>query len=755
MAPQVPEQRRRHSRFTGCLSSAFASVFAATLSIVPLRADLAGPLLSSVSFTPTEAACLQLCAATASCVAYSFDALGVNAPFLFTIAGQTTTGSYSKATGQNDRYIIVQNLPINSITLSGTLGATSCALLSGVTGVTWSLERFASTLSPSTPLPYALSMCRPSALAAGGPTMGSFSVMQSVAVNGSLLSSSFVSSLAQCQTGCSSVGAIAFQFSRPLLGASATATISGQQLTGGYYRSTNGAGDLVCCGIDTTGIPVSSVSVTATVTMGTCQCLSSISALTASSSSVSGVNNQQLAALFPATLPPCAASTTIPGPSSISLSGQFTLVSGFDVTGPAPLLSFVPTSAACLQLCQANSSCVGFSFYSAGLATPVTLTVAGQTSGYVRFQAQNSAGDRDGDRWVPVNGAGVSSTSVSTTLGTAFCAQFPSVSSLVPSSAFVGGILTSLFAALTTCPPGSYYASGSCTSCPIGVYTTGSQAGSTSVSSCTICAPGYYGAVVLSGTVSASGCAACPAGFYAAAGAQACTACPTGVTTLLSRSTSVAACTLCAIGFYGSVTSSGTLNAAGCAACPAGYSTGTQVGSTDIAACTSCAAGYLGSAAGGCTPCPAGTWGYSGMPACVPCSPGTYSLIGAAVCSLCPAGTFGDHAGLSTAACSGACATCSAGSTVPSSSPFSCNANDARAVPSNLGLQIWPAANPSNPQATDLLVAPIAVCQRMASSSACAAAASILGADGVVRYVVGTAASFNVEPAESLTCTTS
>jgi hypothetical protein len=54
-----------------------------------------------------------------------------------------------------------------------------------------------------------------------------------------------------------------------------------------------------------------------------------------------------------------------------------------------------------------------------------------------------------------------------------------------------------------------------------------------------------------------------------------------------------------------------------------------------------------------------------------------------------------------------------------------------------------------------LLVAPIAVCQRMASSSACAAAASILGADGVVRYVVGTAASFNVEPAESLTCTTS
>jgi hypothetical protein len=73
-------------------------------------------------------------------------------------------------------------------------------------------------------------------------------------------------------------------------------------------------------------------------------------------------------------------------------------------------------------------------------------------------------------------------------------------------------------------------------------------------------------------------------------------------------------------------------------------------------------------------------------------------------------------------------------------------------VPAALGLQIWPAANPANARGVDLLVAPLALCQQMTSSAACNAAASVVGADGTTRFVVGTAAAFNVEPAESLTC---
>lgn len=63
------------------------------------------------------------------------------------------------------------------------------------------------------------------------------------------------------------------------------------------------------------------------------------------------------------------------------------------------------------------------------------------------------------------------------------------------------------------CPPGSYGTS-TCTPCPTGISTTGSSAGSTSVSACTICAPGYYGTVMNPGTVTASGCSPCPTGIY-------------------------------------------------------------------------------------------------------------------------------------------------------------------------------------------------------------------------------------------------
>ena len=156
-------------------------------------------------------------------------------------------------------------------------------------------------------------------------------------------------------------------------------------------------------------------------------------------------------------------------------------------------------------------------------------------------------------------------------------------------------------------------------------------------------------------------------------------------------------------------------------------------------ASTSCSAGYF----------------LSGS-LCAPCYPGTFALAGAAVCSLCPAGTWGGHAGLATAACSGACAGCAAGTAFPppSASPaaLSCVAADARAVPAALGLQLWPAMHPQNPQRADLVVAPLATCQQMTSAAACAAAASVAGADGVTRYVVGTAAAFNMEADETLTC---
>lgn len=148
-----------------------------------------------------------------------------------------------------------------------------------------------------------------------------------------------------------------------------------------------------------------------------------------------------------------------------------------------------------------------------------------------------------------------------------------------------------------------------------------------------------------------------------------------------------------------------------------------------------CAAGYFLSV-GGCTPCP----------------PGTYSLAFSAVCSLCPEGTYGSRAGLTTSDCSGVCVSCPAGSTVKETTSLSCISTDTRAVPSTLGLQFWPAAHPLNTQKIDLIVAPLAQCQLLTSSTACATAATIVGIDSVMRYVVGTATEYNMEAAETLTC---
>ena len=93
--------------------------------------------------------------------------------------------------------------------------------------------------------------------------------------------------------------------------------------------------------------------------------------------------------------------------------------------------------------------------------------------------------------------------------------------------------------------------------------------------------------------------------------------------------------------------------------------------------------------------CQAGTFSYNGMTPCSPCPPGTYSeAVGSQACILCPAGTFGDHAGLSSAACSGACATCTAGSTTAVT--YACNSKSARSIPTSVGLQLLAAAHPHN-----------------------------------------------------------
>ena len=151
------------------------------------------------------------------------------------------------------------------------------------------------------------------------------------------------------------------------------------------------------------------------------------------------------------------------------------------------------------------------------------------------------------------------------------------------------------------------------------------------------------------------------------------------------------------------------------------------------------------------TLCAAGTFRLGGL--CAPCYPGTFSLAGASVCTLCPAGTFGNAAGLASAACSGQCDTCSAGTVyaAPSTS-FSCVSSGTRSAPTSLSLLLWPAAHPQNPQHVDLIIAPLAVCISLTSAVTCAAAASIMGADGVVRYAVGTAGALHLEAAEPVSC---
>jgi hypothetical protein len=72
-------------------------------------------------------------------------------------------------------------------------------------------------------------------------------------------------------------------------------------------------------------------------------------------------------------------------------------------------------------------------------------------------------------------------------------------------------------------------------------------------------------------------------------------------------------------------------------------------------------------------------------------------------------------------------------------------------VPASLNLALWPAAG--NPQGVDLVVAPLATCQqlRATSSPSCDDALSTT-VSGVAMFSVGTLASFNLEAAETVSC---
>jgi len=160
-----------------------------------------------------------------------------------------------------------------------------------------------------------------------------------------------------------------------------------------------------------------------------------------------------------------------------------------------------------------------------------------------------------------------------------------------------------------------------------------------------------------------------------------------------------------------------------------------------------------------CISCTAGSWAPQGTTSCSLCPPGTYSLAGASSCLKCQAGYFGNVAGLTSPTCSGTCssvAACPAGTAFPppqssSSSSLVCASGGARALPTNLGLRLWPAAHPQNVRRVDLIVAPDAtVCREL--NLACSDQPSVSFGDGINRYIVGTASELNMEAAEDLSC---
>jgi hypothetical protein len=152
-------------------------------------------------------------------------------------------------------------------------------------------------------------------------------------------------------------------------------------------------------------------------------------------------------------------------------------------------------------------------------------------------------------------------------------------------------------------------------------------------------------------------------------------------------------------------------------------------------------------------PCTPGYYSFSGFEPCVPCGAGTFSSTKSArTCALCPAGRYGGTAGLSSPDCTGPCPGCPPGSAnPPTTSSLSCASGGARALPSNLGMRLWPGAHPENIYRVDQIVAPEETCKIVLSLQSCSGRSSVV-MDGITRYVIGTAAELHMEAGEELVC---
>ena len=149
-------------------------------------------------------------------------------------------------------------------------------------------------------------------------------------------------------------------------------------------------------------------------------------------------------------------------------------------------------------------------------------------------------------------------------------------------------------------------------------------------SACQACPGGTYG------FGNASACTLCSAGTYSAGGVSSCTPCPANTGSVAGASTFTPN-----TGYYvnggGSVV---TCTPASCSAvAPVTYSQCTTPSGTAVC-CGNGTYWVPSSSSSGCTPCPAGTYGFGNSTVCTPCSSGSFSAsAGSSICSLCTGGS--------------------------------------------------------------------------------------------------------------------
>jgi hypothetical protein len=488
-------------------------------------------------------------------------------------------------------------------------------------------------------------------------------------------------------------------------------TCSGLCPAGKY--STSGSSSCIDCSAGLTS-PIGSISSNACVTPS-----SSCNAgqyLSGSACVVCPAGSYQSSSSFTGsscTSCPVGISTTSSATGSISISSCTICAPGYAGTVQCP--PFYANSATCsgtsnaagCNICPLGkyalasaSTCLDCPGGTYGSSTGLTTSSCSGTCGLGKYSTLGSSSCTDCPAGYYGATVGLTSSSCSgicpagkySTLGSSACSDCPAGLTSLPGSISSNACVTPASSCnagsyldqstCVLCPPGSYqslssFTGSSCTSCPVGITTTGSSTGSISISACTICAPGYAGTVTGSGTSNAAGCTICPLGKYATAGLSSCINCQGGkygATTGLQTS----ACSGdCAAGKFS------TSGSSSCSDCPAG-SFGSNAGSSGCSGI--CADGkYSLAGSSVCTDCPAGTWGVRGgswpnyigltnascsgtCPAgttsaagsvasnwCSMCVRGKYSLAGDPVCTNCPAGTWGQTIGIGNPNCSGPC----------------------------------------------------------------------------------------------------